>query len=54
MNADRIKVAVEALYFAAYWTPDRECEAQALWTELRDAAGIEPGQTGDKLGPPRK
>jgi hypothetical protein len=46
--------AIEAVYFAAYWHPDRPVEnEQALWTVLRDAAGIEPGQTAKKLGPDR-
>lgn len=51
---ERLKQAVEALYFSAHWSPDRECDAEKLWVELRDAAGIAPGQTGEKLGPKRK
>jgi hypothetical protein len=50
---DKIKGAVEKLYFAAYWSPDRPCDAVALWTAVRDAVGIEPGQTAARLGEPR-
>ena len=40
----RLQAAVLALYEAAYWGPDRYVENEAaLWTELRDAAGIEIG-----------
>lgn len=39
--------AALALYEAAYWTPDRECDAVALWTNLRDALGLEPGTHTD-------
>ena len=35
--------AVYDLYFAAYWSPDRDCDAAKLWETLRDAAGIKPG-----------
>ncbi len=43
MNERLIK-AVRAVYFAAHWRPDRTVENEVeLWTELRDAAGIEPG-----------
>jgi hypothetical protein len=51
---EALKKAVEELYFAAYWSPDRECDALGLWTAVRDAAKIAPGQTGARLGPPRK
>jgi cyclopropane fatty-acyl-phospholipid synthase-like methyltransferase len=49
----RLKAAVEALYYSAYWASDRLSEEQenALWIELRDAAGFEPGQTIVHLGP---
>jgi hypothetical protein len=49
----RLIEAIEAVYFAAHWSPDRECDATKLWTELRDAAGITPGQTANLLGPSR-
>lgn len=59
-EADRIEAegptlrdAVEALYFAAHWSPDRPVDAAGLWTRVRDAAGIAPGQTLARLGPPR-
>jgi 2-hydroxychromene-2-carboxylate isomerase len=45
--------AVSDLYYAANWTPDRDCEAVKLWTNVRDAAGLTPGQTAKKLGPSR-
>jgi len=48
--ASDLAEAVEKLYFAAHWTPDRECDAAALWTAVRDAAGIAPGQTTERLG----
>lgn len=38
----RLTTAVSAVYYAAHWTPDREVDAAALWTELRDAAGFTP------------
>lgn len=47
-----MRKAIEALYFAAYWTPDRECDAGRLWEQLRDAAEIPPGQAGMILGQP--
>jgi 5'-deoxynucleotidase len=49
----RLREAVAALYFAAYWHPDRDVDEQGLWTAVRDAAGITPGQTGARLGPDR-
>ena len=42
----RLKFTEQAafvLYYAAYWTPDRECGAERLWTELHDAAKWTPG-----------
>jgi hypothetical protein len=46
--------AVGKLYYAAYWTPDRECEADLLWEKVRDAAGFAPGHLAEVLGPRRK
>lgn len=43
-NVQRLLNAVRAVYYSAHWTPDREVDAEALWTELRDAAGFEPGK----------
>ena len=40
---ERLREAVKELYYAAHWTPDRECDDAALWTAVRDAAGLEPG-----------
>lgn len=39
-----LREAVLALYNAAYWSADRECEAAALWEAVRERAGIEPGK----------
>jgi hypothetical protein len=36
----KLLTAVHALYTAAYWYPDRPCDAIALWTDVRDAAGL--------------
>lgn len=47
----KLRRAVEALYFSAYWHPDRKVDEAALWTAVRDAAGIVPGQTASMLGP---
>ena len=49
----RMRLAIHAAYYAAWWIPDRECQAAMLWTELRDAAGIPPGKALEKLGPQR-
>jgi hypothetical protein len=45
--------AVEAVYYAAHWSPDRECDAAKLWTGLRDAVGLTPGKSTELLGEPR-
>lgn len=37
--------AVRDLYFAAHWTADRPVNEEMLWTAIREAAGIEPGQS---------
>ena len=50
---EKLRRAVDALYFAAYWHADRPVDEQALWTAVRDAALIRPGQTGARLGPDR-
>ena len=50
IDVQRLLAAVHAIYFAAVWSPDRECDAQKLWTELRDAAGIAPGSSTKILG----
>ena len=50
---ERLSKAASALYYAAHWKADRDCEADALWKELRDAAGMAPGLSASRLGPPR-
>jgi hypothetical protein len=45
--------AVSDLYYSAHWYPDREVDAEKLWTALRDEADFEPGKTSQILGPPR-
>lgn len=42
---ERVIEAVRAVYYAAHWTPDRDVDKAALWTELRDACGFEPGKS---------
>ena len=49
----KMKSAIERLYFAANWHPDRVVDAAALWSAVRDAAGITPGQTASRVGPDR-
>lgn len=44
LNTQRLLNAVRAVYYSAHWTPDRDVDAGALWTELRDAAGFEEGK----------
>jgi len=43
----RLKNAVVKIYTAAHWSPDRALpfDPQRLWTELRDAAEIVPGNS---------
>lgn len=48
-----LSAAVERLYYAAHWAPDRACEAGALWRDVRDKAGLPVGQTLARLGEPR-
>lgn len=40
-----LREAVQEVYYAAHWTPDRPCGAIALWGHLRDAARLEPGHS---------
>jgi hypothetical protein len=43
---ERLAAAARAVYYAAYWKPDREVPlADAMWEELRDAAGFEKGHS---------
>lgn len=52
---ERLLAAVEAVYYSARWTSDRlDAVAEGnLWTELRDAAGFEPGSSPKPLAYPR-
>jgi hypothetical protein len=52
-QAEPLVAAVRALYFAGYWHCDRPVDERSLWVAVRDAAGIEPGQTANTLGPDR-
>lgn len=45
-----LKSAVRDVYFAGYWHADRPVEEAKLWERLRDAAGINSGQTLEILG----
>ena len=36
----QLRTAVKKLYEAAYWHADRPCDADALWSAVRDAALI--------------
>jgi len=46
----RMQQAIDNLYFAAWWSPDRACDAARLWDELRDAAEIDEGAKTYLLG----
>lgn len=48
---ERLRLAVERVYKAGYWSCDRgeEAEWKKLWTELRDAAGLAAGGAPVKL-----
>jgi len=48
-KSKRLQEAVEAIYYAAHWTHDRPCDAEQLWTNLRDAAGLKPGMAPKPL-----
>lgn len=59
-QAYRVIAAAGRLYYAAHWTPDRRIPAgegevfpEALWGDLRNALGLEPGASTNVLGPPR-
>ena len=39
----RLQHAATVIYEAAHWTADRPVDEVALWTELRDALGRDPG-----------
>ena len=48
---EKLRLAVEKVYRAGYWSCDRgeEAEWKQLWTDLRDAAGIAAGGAPVKL-----
>lgn len=46
---EKLRAAVEQLYYAALWKADREVDEAALWEAVRDAAGFEPGQSSARL-----
>lgn len=52
---ERIVKAAEAIYFSAYWRPDRPCEVSDLWNELGNALGLATHRTktlgDDRLAP---
>lgn len=50
-EAETMRAAIEKIYYAAHWTPDRPCSADKLWTDLRDAAGLPPGRSPRPPGP---
>ena len=48
-----LQAAVIALYYSAYWHPDRQVDEAYLWTAVRDTADIAAGKTAARLGPDR-
>ena len=42
---DHLCEVAAALYMAGYWTCDRPVDSMKLWQDLRDAAGIPPGNS---------
>lgn len=42
---EKLVEAIKAIYYAAHWEADREVDAATLWTNLRDAAKLEPGSS---------
>lgn len=46
----KLREAVKALYYAAYWHADRDVDEPALWTAVRDAACLPPGESKIHLG----
>jgi hypothetical protein len=46
----RLVRAVKAVYYAAYWVPDRDVVGErTMWEELRDAAGFTPGKSPERI-----
>lgn len=41
--------AIHHLYYAAHWTPDRPCDAERLWENVRIAAGFSEGKSPKPL-----
>ena len=47
---NRLRSAVSAIYYAAFWYPDRPVlHETTLWVTLRDAAGFPKGKTPTRL-----
>jgi len=44
--------AVRELYYSAIWHADRPVNEQRLWTQVRDAAGFEPGNSPKTIASP--
>jgi hypothetical protein len=42
---DILQDAVKNLYYSAAWHADRPVDEAALWTAVRDAAGLTPGRS---------
>jgi len=40
-----LRKAVEEIYYAAHWIPDREVNTAQLWENLRDAADLPRDQS---------
>jgi len=45
METLNLHETIKKLYYAAHWTPDRPVDAEKLWTDLRDAAGLPRGNS---------
>jgi hypothetical protein len=46
---DILKDAVKNLYYSAVWHADRTVDEAALWTAVRDAAGLTPGRSPKEI-----
>lgn len=49
---EALKAAGVAIYMAGHWTCDRPVDDAALWTALRDALGLPPGNSPKPLNAP--
>jgi hypothetical protein len=48
-NQPKIREAAKKLYYAAHWSADRDVEENKLWENLRDALGLEPGNSPEEI-----